>query len=218
MLMIGLAACSASDTAADSSATPSTATGAAQATSTGPTATAPATGGKAVAVGWRGATIQVPTGWRKVAEDDTSLCLLPTASPDLTCQALGHTDGVQNWLFLYASERVAIPGESIPDPLSLDASDMGFWMYHGAQEVPCDDWTKNQRVDKANKTVGGKVAYYGKWLVTCKDDGKSFTAQRWLLPKSRLGVVSFALTDASAAAIYQMVMTMDMTGYEPTSP
>ena len=224
-LVTGLAACSSSGTQPEATASSqavdtSQPVGEAVATTTssapGGASATPKTGSGAVTVGWRGATVAVPRGWRKAAGDDNTLCILPISSPARVCQALGHTDGVQDWLFLYATERSAVQGAPA-NPRTLDGSDMDFWMYDGA-EPPCDDWTRNQRVDNASKKVGGKTAYYGKWLVTCKDDGKSFTAQRWLLPKSRLGVISFARTDVSAAAIYQMVTTMDMIGYEPTEP
>jgi hypothetical protein len=96
---------------------------------------------------------------------------------------------------------------------------MNFWMYNGVDDLPCDQWARNQRVDKTNKTIDGRVAYYGKWLVTCSTDqgGQSFIAQRWLLPRSRLGVVSYALNEASASSIFRMIATLDLEGYEPTS-
>lgn len=209
---MGLAACS-------SRAEPSGATTPATTSAAGPTgaATEPiATSADQAegSVGWRGALLKPRPGWGKGAEEDETLCMLPSASPASVCKALGHTDSVKDWLFLYASERSAVKGAPA-DPKTLDGSDMNFWMYNGG-ELPCDQWTRNKRVDSANKSVGGLVAYYGKWEVTCQDSGASFIVQRWLLPKSRLGVVSYALTEAKAADIYQMVTNMDMAGYEPT--
>ena len=67
-------------------------------------------------------------------------------------------------------------------------------------------------------TVGGLSGFYGSWQVTCKDTGRTFTAQRWLLPRSRIGIVSYALTPASAADIKQMVTTMDLARFTPTKP
>jgi len=208
-LVLGLTACSAKAEQPGAAAT----TPAGSTTATVPAATsaaAPAAG----SVGWRGALLNLQPGWAKAAGDDETLCVLPTGGSAAICKALGHTDTVKDWLFLYASERSAGAGAPA-DPKTLDGSDMGFWLYNGG-EPPCDQWSRNERVDKANKTVGGLVAYYGKWQVTCSGGGASFIAQRWLLPKSRLGIVSYALTEAKATEIAQMVSTMDMVGYEVT--
>ncbi|MEJ3743248.1 hypothetical protein WEI85_08175 [Actinomycetes bacterium KLBMP 9797] len=213
LLVAGLTGCSSSEPGSASSASPSETASATAAAGNGQSGT---TGGGS-AVAWRGGEVRVPGGWRKAASADDFLCVLPAGGDQTMCTAPGHA--VQDFLFLYASERKA-NREAPADPKTLDGSDMGFWMYNGG-EVPCDDWSRNEKVDGAAKTVGGLQALYGKWSVTCASDGKSFVAQRWLLPKSRLGVVSYALTDQAATQIFQMVSTMNLSGYErsdtPTS-
>jgi hypothetical protein len=201
----GLAACSPASSTGASSATsaPASAAGDQEAGDTGPTTT----------VAWRGAEVRVPAGWQKAGSADDFLCVLPAGTAKTVCSSPGHdANGVQNFLFMYASERKANK-EAPADPKTLDGSDMNFWMYNGG-EVPCDEWSKNEKVDGATKMIGGLQAFYGRWSVTCKSDGKSFVAQRWLLPKSRFGVVSYALTDQRADEILQMISTMDMAGYE----
>lgn len=203
LVAAGLAACSAEEPTASASASPTAGQEAA------------ADGGSATTVAWRGAEVRVPAGWQKADSADDFLCVLPTGMPKTVCSSPGHdASGVQNFVLMYASERKA-NREAPADPVTLDASDMKFWMYNGG-EVPCDEWSRNQKVDGATKTVGGLQALYGKWSVTCKDTGKAFTAQRWLLPQSRFGVVSYALTDERAAEILQLVSTMTMEGYERT--
>jgi hypothetical protein len=207
VLLVGASACTSKGTPTASSATlsaePTTAS-----TANGATATATLT--------WRGATVKPPSGWGKGLQEETSLCLARKPNPDRYCHAMGGTNDVQDWVYLYASERSGGAEGEPAHSSTLDGSDMGFWMYDSGT-LPCDA-TDGQQVKKGIDTIGGRSASYGKWQVSCKNNGRNFTVQRWLLPKSRLGVVSFAVTSTSEADIYQMITTMDLSGFKPTSP
>jgi hypothetical protein len=177
-----------------------------------PTAPADRTASSAT-LAWRGATMKLPGGWGRGYQDDTSLCV---ARPDRYCRAMGGTNDAQDWVYLYASERSGgAPGEP-PHPDTLDGSDMNSWMYDSGT-LPCDA-TEGQQIKKGFDRINGRSAYYGEWRVSCKNNGRNFIVQRWLLPKTRLGVVSFAVTATSEADVYKMVTTMDLSGFNPTSP
>jgi hypothetical protein len=164
------------------------------------------------ALAWRGATVKLPGGWARGYQDDTSLCLARTPR---YCQAIGGARDAQDWVYLYASERPD-DDEEPPHRATLDGSDMSSWMYDSGI-LPCDA-TEGQQVKKGTDRINGRSAYYGKWRVSCKNNGRNFIVQRWLLPKTRLGVVSFAVTATSEADVYKMVTTMDLSGFKPTSP
>jgi hypothetical protein len=163
---------------------------------------------------WRGASITLGDGWRKTTGVDEAeqLCLVRNENPD-TCGG----DTVTDWLYLYASERSGGAEGEPGHPDTLDASGMNDFTYDGGN-VPCDTRNTPTQVQKATTNMDGRPAYYGKWRVDCVGEPPTFTAQRWVLPKSRIGVVSYALTEQSAEQIRQMVTTMDLTGYRPTVP
>ena len=163
---------------------------------------------------WRGASITLADGWRKTngVDETEQLCLVRNENPD----ACGG-DTVTDWLYLYASERSGGAEGEPGHPDTLDASGMNDFTYDGGT-VPCETRDTPAQAQKATTNIDGYPAYYGKWRVDCAGEPPTFTAQRWVLPKSRIGVVSYALTEQSAEQIRQMVTTMDLTGYRPTIP
>jgi hypothetical protein len=167
------------------------------------------------ALTWRGASINLADGWRKAAGIDQTeqLCLLRTGSADAVCGG----DKVDDWLYLYASERSGGAEGEPGHPDTLDASGMNGFTYDGGV-VPCQTRGTAAQVQKGTRDVGGRLAYYGEWKVECVGNPPTFIAQRWVLPKSRIGVVSYALTEQSAEQIRQMITTMDLSGYQPTAP
>ena len=42
--------------------------------------------------------------------------------------------------------------------------------------------------------------------------------QRWVLPKSRIGAITYATSEATAKRIEQMITTMDLGHFKPTTP
>jgi hypothetical protein len=171
---------------------------------------------------WRGAVITLPATLRVSSTNDDTLCLKASTSknPD-PCE--DHP--IEDWVQFYSSERRLGPQQDPSAPLnpsSLDGTDLGAngdWIYtFGNQEDPCDDARDQKLAEKGTKPVGGRDAFYGRFEATCKNNGKHWTSQRWELPKSRIGIVAFTVTPASAQAVRDMVTGIDLSGYRPTSP
>lgn len=163
---------------------------------------------------WRGASITLADGWRKTTGVDEAeqLCLVRKGNPD-PCGG----DTVTDWVYLYASERSGGAEGEPGHPDTLNASGMNDFTYDGGN-MPCDTSNTPTQVQKATTNIDGHPALYGKWRVDCVGEPSTFTAQRWVLPKTRIGVVSYALTEQSAEQIRQMVTTIDLTAYRPTVP
>jgi hypothetical protein len=170
-------------------------------------------------VGWRGAAIRLTAGWRKALQDDVdvSLCLLPETAPDSYCRTVHGSGASQHdWVLFYAADR-HLAGDPGLDRNTFSGSDMGSPGYDSAPR-PCDA-TNVTVLRRGNGSLGGRTSMYSKFQVTCKaGQGGTYTSQRWLLPASRLGVISYALTPARADEIEQLVSNVDLTAFQPTRP
>lgn len=172
-------------------------------------------------VAWRGARFTRP-GWRFVEPGDTTACMLPKQTPDRLCD---NTDEdvprhVGNWLWMYAADIT----QPDPDPGrpadtdSFDREDMGFWPFragHVPAELRFDD--EPDLVTKGTAPVGDRTAWYTKWRIH-DEDVHYYIAQRWMLAKSRLCLISLSRDEQGATEVYKLVEAIDMTGYQPTKP
>jgi hypothetical protein len=163
------------------------------------------------AVSWRGASIPVGARWQAHSSTAEDLCLLPrTGTGDDGCLAKA-----QNMIFLYATERSGGAEGEPGHASSLTAAGMDSFSYDGGV-VPCQV-SAERRTSSVSRPLGGRTALAGTWQLTCAA-GPSLLVQRWVLPQSRLGVLSYALTEADATAIAETIATVDLTGYRVTSP
>jgi hypothetical protein len=177
----------------------------------GAPATAPGSAAPGSRLVWRGAVLTLDPGWRRVISDQEQLCLQAETNPDVEC----GLDRTEDLIYLYASERSGGAEGEPGHASSLDAAGMDSFTWDGGF-VPCD-FPDEPPLRKGTRPVGGRTAFYGEWRLACTDR-PAVLVQRWVLPKSRLGVLSYASGDASAKRIEQMVAAMDLSHFTPTSP